>query len=382
MKAGIAGSGVFGVAAAIELRRRGHEVTVFEQDDVPGSRAGSTDVAKAIRKLGYGVAFPGAGTKPVYVELVEQAARQWREWERTFSRPVYHQVGQMLVDSQFRPGMVVHDTWKYLTGLDLKIPVLSKKEARARFPQFEYLDGEVVVYDPWAGYIESGSAVAELAAMARRQGVVIHEQAKVTAVRDTAKRATVCVQGEDFSFDRVVVAAGTWLGRLAPAINKNIRVTRQQMVFFQLEDTSAFAPERFPAWGVDIYTEGWYGFPLLRDGRIKVSSIVIGDVVDPDEARDATAAFIAQTKEFVARRIPALKNGTVVGARSCFYDNTPDEDFIVDWAPGMQRVLLAGGGSGHGFKFGGSIGPVIADALEDKDNPLGKEFRLAGRFGT
>jgi glycine/D-amino acid oxidase-like deaminating enzyme len=45
-------------------------------------------------------------------------------------------------------------------------------------------------------------------------------------------------------------------------------------------------------------------------------------------------------------------------------------------------VLLAGGGSGHGFKFGGSIGPVIADALEDKDNPLGRNFRLAGRFAA
>lgn len=41
---------------------------------------------------------------------------------------------------------------------------------------------------------------------------------------------------------------------------------------------------------------------------------------------------------------------------------------------------MAGGGSGHGFKFGGSIGEVIADVFEEKDNPLGVPFRLGKRF--
>ncbi len=42
--------------------------------------------------------------------------------------------------------------------------------------------------------------------------------------------------------------------------------------------------------------------------------------------------------------------------------------------------MVASGGSGHGFKFGGSIGPVIADALEDVPNPLGDLFRLGDRL--
>jgi glycine/D-amino acid oxidase-like deaminating enzyme len=45
-------------------------------------------------------------------------------------------------------------------------------------------------------------------------------------------------------------------------------------------------------------------------------------------------------------------------------------------------VLVAGGGSGHGFKFGGSIGPVIADALEGKENALGAPFKLGDRFAA
>ncbi len=75
-----------------------------------------------------------------------------------------------------------------------------------------------------------------------------------------------------------------------------------------------------------------------------------------------------------------MAEGRVAGGRSCLYTVTPDDHFMVDWAPGRSRVIVAGGGSGHGFKFGGSIGPVIADALEDKHNPLGDRFRLGSRF--
>ena len=76
-----------------------------------------------------------------------------------------------------------------------------------------------------------------------------------------------------------------------------------------------------------------------------------------------------------------LSSAEIVGSRSCLYDNTPDHDFVVDWAPGSQRVLVAGGGSGHGFKFGGSIGSVVADALEERENRLGARFRIDGRLG-
>ena len=69
------------------------------------------------------------------------------------------------------------------------------------------------------------------------------------------------------------------------------------------------------------------------------------------------------------------------GGRACLYTNTPDDHFVIDWAPGARGILIAGCGSGHGFKFGGSIGPVIADALEDRENPLGDLFRLGQRFG-
>jgi len=36
--------------------------------------------------------------------------------------------------------------------------------------------------------------------------------------------------------------------------------------------------------------------------------------------------------------------------------------------------------SGHGFKFGGAIGEIVADAVEDRENPLAGLFRIGDRL--
>ena len=49
----IVGAGIFGMAAALELRRRGHEVTLVERGEIPNPEASSTDVSKVIRRTMY-----------------------------------------------------------------------------------------------------------------------------------------------------------------------------------------------------------------------------------------------------------------------------------------------------------------------------------------
>ena len=43
---------------------------------------------------------------------------------------------------------------------------------------------------------------------------------------------------------------------------------------------------------------------------------------------------------------------------TCLYDNTPDQDFILDR---RGRVVIGAGTSGHGFKFGPLLGEILAD---------------------
>ncbi|ENR0856556.1 TPA: N-methyl-L-tryptophan oxidase, partial [Escherichia coli] len=62
----------------------------------------------------------------------------------------------------------------------------------------------------------------------------------------------------------------------------------------------------------------------------------------------------------------------------CTYDNSPDEDFIIDTLPGHDNTLLITGLSGHGFKFASVLGEIAADFAQDKKSDFDlTPFRLS-----
>ena len=372
MRAAVVGAGVFGLSTAIELRRRGHDVTLFERGPIPHPGASSTDVSKAIRRTWYG----DVGT---YVDLVQRAAVTWREWEDSFGDRVYHQCGQLVVLSDFGPGTPMHQSWRFLSSRGIDVEILDASEAGTRFPQLVFDAGQTCVYDRWAGYVESGRAVRFMADMASEQGVRVAEHTPVTAVDETSGGVRVETASGGVAFDVAVVAAGPWLGRLVPALAAHVRLTRQQMVFVEVDAPDRFSHGVFPMFTFDPDQGGFYGFPLLREGYLKIAEEKIGPEVDADLDRAVTPEFIDVALDFLRRRIPEMARGRLLGGRSCLYTNTPDDHFFIDRAPGADRVFVAGGGSGHGFKFGGAIGEVAADAVEDRDNRLGEMFRIGDR---
>ncbi len=376
MRIGVVGAGVFGLAAAIEAAARGHRVSVFEQGAIPHPAASSTDVAKGMRRMWY------ASDNETYVELAEQAGVQWRAWEQRSGDRFFHQVGSLRGAADFSAGSPMRASADFLIDRGAEIAVLSAKEAGKRFPQLRFAAGEVCVYDPWAGYLESARAIAVMAGIARENGCRMYPSTPVTGVEERASGVEVAYQGERDRFDRVVVAAGPWVGRLLPAVGAKVRVTRQQMLLIEPPDRQAFAGDRLPVWMIDDDGAGWYGFPLLRGGYAKIARDRLGEAVDPDVERAGTADFRLDAIEFMQRRLPELAAGMVVEGRSCLYTNTPDDHFLVDRVPGTERIFVAGGGSGHGFKFGGALGPVIVDAVEERPNPLGDRFRIGNRLAA
>ena len=47
--------------------------------------------------------------------------------------------------------------------------------------------------------------------------------------------------------------------------------------------------------------------------------------------------------------------------KACLFENTPDEHFLLGLHPEHDQVVVAGGGSGHGFKFASVIGEIAAE---------------------
>lgn len=83
--------------------------------------------------------------------------------------------------------------------------------------------------------------------------------------------------------------------------------------------------------------------------------------IDPDDRRPGVDdAWANETADSAMALMPQL-DGRVAAAATCLYTNTPDGRFIVDRLQHYPNVIVAGGGSGHAFKFG----PVLGEALAD-----------------
>jgi sarcosine oxidase len=65
---------------------------------------------------------------------------------------------------------------------------------------------------------------------------------------------------------------------------------------------------------------------------------------------------------------------------ACLYTNSPDGHFLLGPLPGDERVVVAAGFSGHGFKFASVIGEALADLCMHGRTDLPIGFLDPGRF--
>ena len=136
----VIGAGIFGIAAALELRRRNHVVTLVEQGKIPNPLASSTDVSKVIRRTMY--------PNETHIELVTRAAEQWQKWHDQISQSIYFQTGKLIVVRDLDSNHEALAGWETLNRLNKGVTELTTKETRKKFPQFEVSDKDHLFYDP------------------------------------------------------------------------------------------------------------------------------------------------------------------------------------------------------------------------------------------
>src|SRR5512145_3076738 len=101
----VVGAGIFGVTAALELRRRGWRVTLVDPGPIPHPLAASTDISKVVR-LAY-------GSDEIYTALMEEAVEVWREWNRLWPEPLYHETGVLfLARAPMAPGSFEQESFR------------------------------------------------------------------------------------------------------------------------------------------------------------------------------------------------------------------------------------------------------------------------------
>jgi glycine/D-amino acid oxidase-like deaminating enzyme len=401
----VVGAGINGVTAAIELKKRDHEVILVDPGPLPHSLAASTDISKAVRAA--------YGADEDYTELAERAIKLWRKWNEEFGVELYHETGVMFVrQREMKPGDFEYESFKTLQRHGHKVERMNSAQLLTRFPAWNpelFRDG---VLELEAGYAESGRTVAALVQRAKSLGIELREGAtflhlgeddgRVKGIVTEQRQRNGVIPSEAklgrgiprqhpkvdqrdpstplgmtrIAGDLVVMAVGAWTPYLLPFTKKFLRATGQPVFHLKPPRPDLFAPERFPVFGADITTTGYYGFPLNRDGIVKIANHGPGREMSPESPQRAvTSGDEASLRKFLSWAFPVLADAPIIYTRVCMYCETHDGNFWIAPDPEREGLVIAAGDCGHGFKFAPVLGEIIADAVEGKPNPILEKFR-------
>ena len=283
----------------------------------------------------------------------------------------------MMTRSPMQAGGFEYESWRLLRRRGHRPRRITAATLAQRHPAWSsgrYVDG---FFHAAGGYAESGRVVAALAAAAVRQGVRLLAGRPVAGVESRAGdlNGVRTMDDELLPADAVVIAAGAWSARLVPALAAALRPTGHAVFHLRPRAPGLFAAPHFPVFTADIARTGYYGFPSTSDGVVKVGNHGPGRPIDPDAPRAVTPRDEEKLRAFLADSLPALQDAPIADRRLCLYCDTNDGDFWIGRDPARRGVTVAGGGSGHAFKFAPVLGPLIADAVEGRANPLLKKFR-------
>jgi len=343
----VIGAGVVGAAAAYALTARGERVLLVEQH-ARGHHLGSSHGATRIFRQGY--------ADPEYVALTTGALALWEALEAAAGEELIVRTGAV---DHGRPE-VVDAIAAALADADIPHESLTPEQAAARWPGIAF-EGHVLTH-PSAGRIRSDRTIEVFLTLAERTGLAdLRFDTRVTGLEDHGDDVTVTLSdGSAVRTASVVAAVGSWAPTLVGELLAGrgaglpaIRVTQEQPAHFPSHLPDAAWPS-FVHWadGDDVYG-------LLTPGEgVKVGFHGTGPVVDPDH-RDfvPVPAEAERLQAYVARYVPGV-DATKPTFISCLYDNSPDEDFVIDR---VGPLTVATGFSGHGFKFAPLLGEMLAD---------------------
>ena len=363
----VVGLGGMGSSAAYHLARRGVSVLGLDQH-APAHDLGSSHGASRIYRQCY-------FEDPAYVPLLLRAHELWEQLNTDgaglgtgtgFSGPAYVETGGIWAGrpdgATFGGSLLAAQQW------DLPHEVLDPAEVAARFPTMRLGEDELALVERRAGYARPERTVAAHLALAAAAGADLRHGEKVLQWSETADGVRVVTERGTHTAGSLVIAPGAWAPDVLADLGVPMVVERQVMHWLR---PSGPTGGEAPFTDHPVYISGdvagqVYGFPAIDGpgGGVKISFFRAGRPTTADgvdrEVLDGERAEIVTRAQ---RTFPALTGHQ--DAATCLYTTTPDEHFVIAPHPDHERVTVACGFSGHGFKFVPVVGEVLADLALD-----------------
>jgi sarcosine oxidase/L-pipecolate oxidase len=251
---------------------------------------------------------------------------------------------------------------------------------------FWQLDGQLPGWNGYLnrfdGYAHSANALEAVYRETQKAGVrfFLGEHGAVAEVvyRDGKSIGVRTKNGRFYPAELVIVAAGAAAAKLVPAIGSQVVAKSWSVAHVHLneEETSALR-------GIPVTYARDLGFFFEPDPVTKLLKLcpMGGGYVNTDPRTGVSLApeslssssFMpaedeAQIRRLLAQTLPSLANRPLVKKSLCWFADTSDSDFIIDYVPNTSSsVVLLSGDSGHGFKMFPIVGSWVKNLLQASD---------------
>ncbi|SDS19196.1 N-methyl-L-tryptophan oxidase [Agrococcus carbonis] len=357
----VVGLGAIGSSALWRLAARGLDVVGVEQHE-PGHPWGGSHGRTRLFRV---ACLEHPGLTPI----ARRARDLWRELEAASGEPLLVQTGAVMIG---QPGSrIIEGTLAAAAAHALPVERLDGAALAARAPAHARLDdGDVALWDPEAGVLRPEAAIVAAVDAARAAGARVRTGERVLAVEPDAEGVTIRLAGASLRVRRAVVTAGPWLPQLVPGLP--ITPHRVVMTWFDARDGHDASVDRLPVFIRSVPGTGgqhWiWGHGALPGDLAKVGPEFDGpfDADDPDAIdREVHAGETDGIRDLVAAALPDLEPEPAE-AVTCIMAHTPDGQFVVGRTPASDRVVVAGGCSGHSFKHAAALGEAAAQLTVDE----------------
>ncbi|KRF22323.1 N-methyl-L-tryptophan oxidase [Phycicoccus sp. Soil802] len=310
-----------------------------------------------------------------YYPVLRVAQHLWRELEQQSGQTILTQCGGLSIgeiDGSYIPALL-----ESIKRTGAPHEILDHAEMERRYPQHRLAAGECGILDPEGGFLRTDRAVLSAIDAAKNNGASVVTGTPIREIREVPGGVRISTDADTWVFERVIVSSGAWSRDLLPSsLQGQVQTWRIYLSWFAARDPKEFEPERFPIFIRITGQRSLYGAPTLDGASVKATLDGRGQPAPNANSVDRalTAAEIAESEETVAQFLPGLIPCIV---RSDAYPDlyTSDATPLVGFVPGSDRIYLATGFSGAGFKMASAFGSIAAsEALGRPAGVEGLEF--------
>jgi sarcosine oxidase len=349
----VVGVGGMGSAALYHLARRGERVLGLERFDLLHDQGSSHGLTRIIRLAYF--------EHPAYVPLLRRSYELWRALEADAKEQLLYVTG--IVEGG---DGILEGTLRSCAEHDLPHEVLDGRDIGERFPAYALPSDMELVFQEDGGFVVPERCIVAHVEGALAAGAVVRARERVLEWEDTESSVRIVTDRGAVEAERVVFTAGAWSQSVARLPVGLVRGVRQALAWLQPRRPEHFTPERMPVFNLRLDGEHFYGFPAHGIPGFKLGRYDhFGSGGDPDTiAREPTLDDEAPLREFAERYFPEGA-GSTVALKTCLFEPSPDEHFLIDSHPDASSAVVGAGFSGHGFKFSPVVGEILADLALD-----------------